>query len=236
MQSEPRKDMDCSNACFSQREALEKEALRLQLAFQSVNARINQLTPICILPAEVLLYIFRLSSCIDKPRSSTLGWIRSATHVCRRWRHIALESATLWTNICTDIGVEWVAEMFRRARSAPVDVCREKFSISVDNVLFDHLQSPDNMRNVRTLNLSGPSRIIEGLCTPAPSLEKLYFSYSIRSKFQLEKLATLPPTTFGGSRSQTPADQTRRLSHSLGEPNLPPKPRVPHYHHSAPQC
>ncbi|EIM81844.1 uncharacterized protein STEHIDRAFT_124715, partial [Stereum hirsutum FP-91666 SS1] len=184
---------------LSQRQALEREALRLLLALQSVHARINQLTPIFKLPSEILLRIFYISSCIDVPCSFGLGWIQSTTHVCRLWRHVALESGTLWAKICTDIGADWAAEMFRRARSAPVDISMNKVKFSVDDFLFEHLQSPDNMRNVRTLNLVGPSRLIEGLCTPAPSLETLYFN-SRRSELGVtvdsENLATLPAQLF----------------------------------------
>lgn len=184
---------------LSQRQALVQEALRLRLALQSVHARINQLTPIFTLPSEILLYIFCISSFIDKPRSSTLGWIQTTTHVCQLWRHIALESGTLWSKVCTDIGADWAAEMFRRARSAPVDISMNKVKFAVDDFLFEHLQSPDNMRNVRTLNLVGPSRLIEGLCTPAPSLETLYFN-SRRSELGVtedsENLAILPAQLF----------------------------------------
>ncbi|KAI0061561.1 hypothetical protein BV25DRAFT_1839019 [Artomyces pyxidatus] len=54
-------------------------------------------------------------------RSRELGWIR-VTHVCRRWRAVALSNATLWNELYIDLGWEWVAEMAHRSSMTPLTI------------------------------------------------------------------------------------------------------------------
>lgn len=146
----------------------------------------NQLTPINRVPPEVLLQIFSWATLINKPMSRYLGWIRTVTHVCQLWRHIALESATLWTRIRTNMGMKWAEEMLRRSRSATVDIYhRSSSELPEGNFLVRYLQSRDTMPNVRVIDLRGQNQLLEHLSAPAPSLETLkiiyYDPYSVLS-------------------------------------------------------
>src|SRR5882672_6382746 len=67
----------------------------------SILTRRNMLIPISILPAEILARIFHFSVAgASFLRSNRPGWV-SVTHVCRRWRQIALDDSTLWTRFST---------------------------------------------------------------------------------------------------------------------------------------
>lgn len=172
------KFMDPADARVTQLRALEERALRLRLELSVVQTHINQLAaPIFAFPNEIFLRIFAFAISNDEPKSPSLGWIRTITHVCQLWRQIALANATLWARICTDIGPEWTEEMFRRSSSALLDIERESSGWhAIDETLANHLQSPHAMLQVRTLALWGPGRISEGIRVPAHSLRQLRIS------------------------------------------------------------
>ncbi|KAI0063011.1 hypothetical protein BV25DRAFT_495662 [Artomyces pyxidatus] len=83
------------------------------------------------LPPEVLAHVFMFSARYDPPcRISTrrawdrrlrLGWI-GVTHVCSRWRQIALAFPALWSRVDFVVGETWANEMFARSKMAPVIV------------------------------------------------------------------------------------------------------------------
>ncbi|KAA1470123.1 hypothetical protein DENSPDRAFT_774533, partial [Dentipellis sp. KUC8613] len=114
----------------------------LDSAIKSVNsiqARINALSPLSRLPTEILVEIFCCFAAVQKPgdsrqgftyengkavtvsRDINLGWIL-VTHVCRRWRHIAIDYAMLWTHINFALGSAWTTRMIERSRKAPLIV------------------------------------------------------------------------------------------------------------------
>jgi hypothetical protein len=87
-------------------------------------ARRNALTPISLLPPEVLARVFHFLVFEDPAcsREQNLGWIRS-THVCRFWRQVALGDSSLWTTISgISTNAEFISEMLSRARNAPLDI------------------------------------------------------------------------------------------------------------------
>ncbi|KAF9506818.1 hypothetical protein BS47DRAFT_1352409 [Hydnum rufescens UP504] len=63
----------------------------------------TQLAPISIIPVEILrsIFVYVMTSEIGSPGfvRDTPKYVASITHVCRRWRTIALEQAQLWTHI-----------------------------------------------------------------------------------------------------------------------------------------
>ncbi|KAI0040778.1 hypothetical protein FA95DRAFT_1683619 [Auriscalpium vulgare] len=80
------------------------------------------------LPPEVLVRIFEFLQpvaivpwidCLD-PESS-LGWAK-VTHVCRRWRLVALECAGLWANVILYAGLKVAEECSARAAEYPLTV------------------------------------------------------------------------------------------------------------------
>ncbi|TFY59338.1 hypothetical protein EVG20_g7828 [Dentipellis fragilis] len=52
-----------------------------------------------------------------------LGWI-VITHVCHRWRQVAINSASLWSYLSLALGVRWAEEMLRRAKGLGIHYIR----------------------------------------------------------------------------------------------------------------
>ncbi|TFY64547.1 hypothetical protein EVG20_g5902 [Dentipellis fragilis] len=103
-----------------------EELRRVTSAFQ---ARRNYLVPIGRLPSEMIAHIFSFAVLVDPvllytpPNSGkevkrlVLGWIK-VTHVCRRWRQIALSNPALWVHLPC-LSREWCEEAMARARPLP---------------------------------------------------------------------------------------------------------------------
>ncbi|KAI0061908.1 hypothetical protein BV25DRAFT_714199 [Artomyces pyxidatus] len=83
----------------------------------------NDRAPISRIPSELLGRIFHFLSRREalQPRTPEAGWI-SVTHVCRRWRHTALQYPGLWSNIIFSLGLRWTEEMLARSKTVPLDV------------------------------------------------------------------------------------------------------------------
>ncbi|KZV77561.1 hypothetical protein PENSPDRAFT_645202 [Peniophora sp. CONT] len=86
-----------------------------------------------LLPDDVVCELFYALASIDPPicprpkgeprykphRPATLGWI-SLTHVCRHWRSVGIDLATLWGQIvCT---FQPIDEIIQRTKSAPLTI------------------------------------------------------------------------------------------------------------------
>ncbi|KAF9474923.1 hypothetical protein BDN70DRAFT_865590, partial [Pholiota conissans] len=96
----------------------------------------NSLVPVSSLPPEILSDIFALAQVREPDYGATGGRLRDrlvghhakdllrwiyVTHVCRRWRYIAINLATLWVNVPIDYP-EWVEEMIRRSKDCSLIV------------------------------------------------------------------------------------------------------------------
>lgn len=87
---------------------------------------LNALAPIERLPPEMLAYCFYLlrleefhmDIIDDDDTAGQIKWLVSVTHICRRWRSIALGSKKLWRVINLSIGRPWVDEMLSRSGSS----------------------------------------------------------------------------------------------------------------------
>lgn len=85
--------------------------------------------PIDKLPVELLTRCFLILAedyvpklLAKHPRMQVqCGWI-VITHVCHRWRAIALDAASLWVTPTWDLGPRWAAEMISRSKSAPLTI------------------------------------------------------------------------------------------------------------------
>jgi len=140
-----------------------------------VLARRNTLVPISILPAEVLMRIFHFVAFSEQPYM--LGWV-DVTHVCQRWRQIALDDSTLWTHFSTasSRNKEWVAERLSRARNAPLVIDLSGLMDKDASSLF--LAHISHTRELYLRNLSlVHSEIVQAVnIQNAPALERLELS------------------------------------------------------------
>lgn len=163
----------------------------------------NTSLPVSSLPSELLSCIFghllpvigpRLyrptDDCMakrhDKTRNQIAGATRdmiSATHVCRRWRNVALANPTLWTFLWLE-NPSWLQRMVERSKNAPLIIVQTLERYPSDDyirVLFPglfrrlqprrlslQLQSDLGSRTHDNL-ISIPTMLLR----PAPSLEML---------------------------------------------------------------
>jgi len=143
----------------------------------SMFTRRNMLVPISVLPTEILTRIFHFNT-FSEDRYS-LGWVQ-VTHVCRRWRQIALDDSTLWTTFSPyPRNKEWIAERLSRARNAPlvINLCgsmgQDSFSLFTPHISHTRELYLRNMPNIPH------STVIQGInAQTAPALEHLELSMS----------------------------------------------------------
>lgn len=106
----------------------------------------------------------------DPPLQRRLGWI-AVSHVCHRWREIALGHSLLWTYISTDSGSRLMDLMFQRSEEAPLTLSGSGFpkrSSLVKGLLQTHLP--------RIVDLDIPSELVRlayGDDLPLPGASKL---------------------------------------------------------------
>lgn len=183
-----------------------------------MRTRRNNFSLIGRLPPEILSCIFSFHA-IDEPIPSYsiynpddpfpsssspirlgLGWI-TVTHVCRRWRQVALSDPNLWRTAVFDLGAEWAEEILARSKAALISYSRElsfRPRVSRRRPLDDEVTLRKHLPHVRRLVLSGtPESLapaVRALNTPAPHLESLEL---LRNAPQFRKLSiTLPSDLF----------------------------------------
>ncbi|KAI0064780.1 hypothetical protein BV25DRAFT_1790372, partial [Artomyces pyxidatus] len=131
--------------------------------------RRNEHLPIFRLPSEILACIFainRTTPRIEEFGAEHLRWI-AVTHVCRRWRQVALDFPDLWTRGCFKHGLNWTKEMFARSKTAPLylEVTWSRTAKENGALIKAH------MFHIRTLTLRTAISDTEFLAQPAPILE-----------------------------------------------------------------
>lgn len=100
------------------RKDIDSEIARLCEAVQTLRSRRNTLAPVSKLPNEMFIAVFSMVLLETKD-----SWdIVPITHVCRHWRHIALNFAILWTHIHIPPCAKMELEMLRRSRDAPMSL------------------------------------------------------------------------------------------------------------------
>jgi len=160
----------------------------------SMLARHNALVPISVLPAEILARIFHFNAFSAQPYSPTLrlGWV-SVTHVCRRWRQVALDDSTLWAHFSDyPRNKEWVAERLSRARNAPlvIDLSGAMHKDAVS--LFPPHISHTRELYLRNLSFSHSEIVHEVNIQKAPALERLELNVTTASPVGMKHPAGQP--------------------------------------------
>ncbi|KZV74779.1 hypothetical protein PENSPDRAFT_165979 [Peniophora sp. CONT] len=109
----------------------------------------------CLLPAEVLENVFEYLSVIDPINALTRGWgWGRVTHVCRRFRMVALEHGKLWADLSVNGDSNLWNILLPRSRNAPLSirgnmnlVLRAKWSFCVERIV-------ENFARIRVLDLT----------------------------------------------------------------------------------
>ena len=133
----------------------------------------NAIAPISALPPELLARVFHFHALVEPPWSSmqNLGWIR-VTHVCRQWRHVALDDLSLWATITGFWpSTELMSESLVRARNAPLVI---DFEVTPSlEILAKFPPHISHIRELRLRNLSPlHSQGVQEICAlEAPVLE-----------------------------------------------------------------
>ncbi|KAG5637496.1 hypothetical protein H0H81_004369 [Sphagnurus paluster] len=112
-------DPDLTNVTTLTRTQMHGIMEELEKVLISVRTRYNSLIIAVRLPPEVLTNIFLQISAMlcDDPKKR---WIY-VSHVCSRWRQIALESSKLWCRIASN-RPEWISMLLSRSGTKPLDI------------------------------------------------------------------------------------------------------------------
>ena len=104
------------------------------------------LTTISDLPVELLQQIFSYCTAFEDSLAGNYGypaWI-PVTHVCSRWRAVALHYSPFWTSISTDaMGERWIKAFMERSNQSSIDLTlkfiyetyRTKHSLNVNEII-----------------------------------------------------------------------------------------------------
>jgi len=165
--------------------AIHKEIDAFKCLTRSLFSSRNALAPISSLPPELLARIFRFYALVEPPWSGgqKLGWI-GVTHVCQRWRQVALDDSMLWARTVGILpSAEWIFEGLVRARNAPLlfDIVGRPSPV----VLSKFTPHMFHTRNLRLPRLSiHDSQVVQEICAlEAPVLE--YFELGVSDAFPI---------------------------------------------------
>ncbi|KAI0060683.1 hypothetical protein BV25DRAFT_1992747 [Artomyces pyxidatus] len=210
----------------SARDTVDDEIEAARLAVCAMRTRRNALAPISVLPPEILARIFELHA-IDCPHGKVdyyradrmnlrFGWIASATHVCRRWREVALDHPRLWGRLAFNMGSKWVEEMLARVKAAPIFVSQKLPYCSpptTGTVTLMHPAIPSRLSQVQELNFSGYlEHMLPLLTRPAPMLERLELSTDVDMTTQV----SIPINFLDNHAPRLREIELRNVSHAWG--------------------
>ena len=177
------------NQSISSREALEQQKARHYECIRVINTQLNALAPVSRLPPELLSEIFlhhaghraETTSCVPQ----LCEWIQ-VTHVCTRWREIALQCTTLWSRLRVPGPPAICEEFLARSKNTPLSMSLSFRPItrlgsnalkSSEDVVLLALSA---LHRVRALSLNDiwvvSDSILQRLSGPAPFLESLSIS------------------------------------------------------------
>ncbi|KAJ6591630.1 hypothetical protein DFH09DRAFT_1137558 [Mycena vulgaris] len=110
-----------------------------------------------LLPNELLAEIFKVACVTSNLRSTTL---KAVSHVCHRWRHVALACGELWTQADYEHDhPEWVNAQLRRCANMPI-VVKAHFPMRSNRGL-QNLRSALSDAAIHTLDIQAPPEILD---------------------------------------------------------------------------
>ncbi|KAF5320091.1 hypothetical protein D9611_010318 [Ephemerocybe angulata] len=143
----------------------------------ALNSLHNSLSPINRLPPEVLSDIIIQGS--SESRKEGVLWIR-LSHICKRWREVALDCAALWSDI-SFLKPALTSVMLSRTKSTPltvhIDTAYCQATPRTYDALSGILSSSDRLQCL-TIDDKGKNRRLQlrkalSRCTTAPILKEL---------------------------------------------------------------
>ncbi|KZV62832.1 hypothetical protein PENSPDRAFT_758406 [Peniophora sp. CONT] len=171
------------------RARLDAEAEGIRLVLSAVNERRNELALPSLLPPEVLARIFSYlvdvypmkldflhALSLGKDWHKGVGWIY-VTHVCRRWRNVAINDSSLWTQLSLTANRPWHT-FLERAKGASLFISGDR-TVEHPSAIEGLIQSiHQHQYHIQELS-SGPlhpntlRELVAGLTGPLPRLQKL---------------------------------------------------------------
>ncbi|KAI0044107.1 hypothetical protein FA95DRAFT_303814 [Auriscalpium vulgare] len=181
---------------------LDLEYKRLRKALLRNRNERNALAYVARLPTEIItriLFLLMQATRDRRPSHLKLGWI-TATHVCERWRRVAIACPILWTEIRFDIGARWTHEMFTRAGKVPLVIhCTDRLLDSAASFQVDLLARRIHLAREIILSprlvklLSQPMRL-----NPFPYLEKFLVKPARTGAPHAREIYAMPKDFLGG--------------------------------------
>ncbi|KAI0076204.1 hypothetical protein K474DRAFT_1291804 [Panus rudis PR-1116 ss-1] len=154
-----------------------EEAVAAELTQIALKRRsLNELLPVVQLLPEILLHIFKY--CVyafEKSPSRPYGWVRPVTHVCHRWRKLALDSPSLWTHIVVT-RPSWGRILVERSQQAYLIVLANQ-NVPVDGFLGELITKDIHRIQSLQLTLDRSQWLALGAklptCQPAKALQRV---------------------------------------------------------------
>ena len=163
-------------------QAIDDEIKSLEESTRALKSRRNELAPISCLPPETLAAIFSFLFPFEGNENSGAGYLEGirVTHVCRRWREVALNHPRLWSHInFVELASASMAEILARAKMAPLHLEADLINSRWDQVDAIERQVEAHISHTRHLCIIGELHItFERLVSSAPTLESLSLSHS----------------------------------------------------------
>jgi hypothetical protein len=195
-----------SNSREYQRQTIDAQIKSLEDSIRALRLQRNALAPISSLPPEIIAAIFSflphmLSATTPPKRPDPLAWLRYS-HVCHQWREIALNQPLLWSHVdFANISWAGAAKILARAKLVPLYLEARFLGDHWDNAQFSAFQEElqFHVSHIRHLLISANRqslhKALEGLVSPAPTLESLSLSGERK-----QPRTVVPATLFGGMR------------------------------------
>lgn len=181
----------------------------------TIKTALNSLAPVERLPPETLSYCFLLLRTEEVGRlrdeddylsdSTGIEWLIAITHVCRRWRTVALDAKALWRQLDVRSGPQWSKAMLSRAGSLPLVINCHSLDIE-DCVAWIQDDVIPNMDRVEEIHLScrlSPSEwdyrngLVELCAHAAPMLKSFHFALELDDRPFTD--IHFPEPLFGGA-------------------------------------